>query len=128
MSKKNDIIKIKKKIDFTKYIITFLFIKSILCQIDDHFYGDILESEGSSILDVADYLNLSLLVSSSGKIYNGTPLSKRSETSANLNSSSMVAICNENYILAACLDDYLLVKININNGNFEKLIEYSEFN
>ena len=40
----------------------------------------------------------------------------------------MVAICNENYILAACLDDYLLVKININNGNFENLIEYSEFN
>ena len=50
------------------------------------------------------------------------------ETSANLNSSSIVAICNENYILAAYLDDYLLVKININNGNFEKLIEYSEFN
>ena len=39
-----------------------------------------------------------------------------------------MAVCNENYILAACLNDYLLVKININNGDYVQLVEYSEFN
>ena len=107
-----------------------LILKIIVCQINDNFNYGILESQRSSILDVSDYLNLSLLVSSSGNIYNAIPFNPtpRVRTSANFNSSSAVAICNENYLIAGCLVDHLLVKININDGSFSELVEYSEFN
>ena len=118
-----------------KYDKNLLFVECILikyliiCQINDNFYDGVLELEplGSSILDIADYLNLSLLITSSGNIYNATPISLRTRTDANLNSSSSAAVCNENYILVACLQNSLLSKININDGNFQNLINYSEY-
>ena len=116
----------KRSLLIILYIIIFKY--KYHCQIDDDFYGGTLEESGSSILDISDYLNLSLIISTSGKIYNGIPFSFRVTTNANLNASSSAAVCNQNYILVACLQDSLLTKININNGDFISLIEYSEFN
>ena len=116
--------KYDKKIFFILYILLKYLTN---CQIDDNFDDGILESTGSSILDIADYLNLSLLITSSGNIYNVAPLSNLTSTEANLNASSSAAVCNENYILVACLENSLLTKINIDNGDFQNLIEYSEF-
>ena len=118
------------RIQIISYLFTFIIIKNIISQINDNFNYGILESESSHILDVADYLNLSLLVSSSGKIYNAIPFSTtpRIRTYVNFNSSSAVAICNENYLIATCLVDHFLVKINFNDGSFSELIEYTEFN
>ena len=113
-----------------KYDKNLLFVEYILlkylitCQIYDNFNNGTLESLGSSILDITDYLNLSLLITSSGNIYNVAPLSFRINTGASLNASSSAAVCNENYILVACLQNSLLTKININNGNFQNLIDY----
>ena len=116
--------KYEKNLLFVEYIlIKYL----IICQIFDNFEDGLLESSGSSILDIADYLNLSLLITSSGNIYNATPISFRTNTSASLNASSSVAVCNKNYILVSCLQNSLLTKININDGNFQNLINYSEF-
>jgi len=98
-----------------------------ICQIYDNFANGTLELSGSSILDIADYLNLSLLITSSGNIYNATPISPLTYTGASLNASSAAAVCNEKYILVACLQDSLLTKININNGTFQNLIDYSAF-
>ena len=117
---------IKRSFLIILYIIIFKY--KFYCQINDDFYGGTLEESGSSILDISDYLNLSLIISTSGKIYNGIPFSERVTTNANLNASSSAAVCNQNYVLVACLQDSLLTKININNGNFISLIEYSEFN
>ena len=130
---KYNLVKYKKNNSiFTIFYIFFLIIfsKIIICQITESFTDDILESEGNSIIDIADYFNLYLLVSSSGNIYNGNPLSTtpRATTSASLNASTSAAECNEKFILAACLNDYLLVKINIDDGSFVKLVEYTEFN
>ena len=116
--------KYEKNLFFVVYIlIKYL----IICQIYDNFEDGLLESSGSSILDIVDYLNLSLLITSSGNIYNATPISFRTNTSASLNASSSVAVCNKNYILVSCLQNSLLTKININDGNFQNLINYSEF-
>ena len=116
--------KYNKKILFLEYIL----LKYLtICQINDNFEDGVLESNGSSILDIADYLNLSLLITSSGNIYNSMSLSLLTNTEASLNVSSSAAVCNENFILVACLQNSLLTKININDGAFQNLIDYSEF-
>ena len=127
---KYNLVKYKKNNSiFTIFYIFFLIIfsKIIKCQITESFTIDTLESEGNCIIDIADYFNLYLLVSSSGNIYNGNPLSTtpRATTSASLNASTAAAECNEKFILAACLNDYLLVKINIDDGSFVELVEYT---
>ena len=126
---KSEIIKTKFHIQIISYFITLMLLNLFFCQINDNFnYGN-LESSNTYILDIADYLNLSLIVSSSGNIYNAAPFSTtpRATTSASLNASSACAEVNENFMLAACLTDHLLVKINFNTGDFETLLEYSEF-
>ena len=117
----------KIKRDIMKIFIFLIFLKLSFCQISDNFQGGTLESGGYSILDVADYLNISILVSSSGKIYNAAGLEVKLTTSANLNASSSIAVYNQNYILAACLSDSLLVKISLVDGGFQSLVPYSDF-
>ena len=113
---------------YDKICVVYLLLKYLTnCQIYDNFNDGILESSGSSILDIVDYLNLSLLITSSGNIYNSISLSLLTTTEASLNASSSAAVCNENYILVACLQNSLLTKININDGTFQNLINYSEF-
>ena len=125
---KYDLVKFNLNLEFISFI-TILFFITKCDDINDNFIYNTLESSGNSILDISDYLDLYLLISSSGNIYKGIPFSSTpiSITSAGLNSSSAAAVCNENYIIASCLNNYLLVKININNGKFESLVEYSDF-
>ena len=101
----------------------------MLCEDIENYKTYTLEGEENNyILDVIDYHNLSLLVSTSKKIYTGIPLTYKTTTNANLNNCSSVATVNENYILVTCLDDYLLGYININTGSFKNLLNYSEIN
>ena len=51
---------------------------------------------------------------------------KKSQTNANLNQYSSIATINENYLLASCLDDSLLTKININTGAYTSLLLYTD--
>ena len=117
----------KIKRDIMKILLFLIFLKLSFCQIYDNFRNGTLESGGYSILDIADYLNTSILVSSSGKIYNAAGLDVKLTTSANLNASSSIAVYNQNYILAACLSDSLLVKISLVDGGFQSLVPYSDF-
>jgi hypothetical protein len=94
------------------------------CQIYDNFTTVTFE-EGSQLLEVKDYNNLKLIVTTSKKIYTGIPPQLKAITEANLINSSAIITLNSNYLLAACLQDSLLTKININDGSFSSLLNYS---
>ena len=121
----SDLIKIRKSLFYL--ILFIIFFQIIFGQIKDNFDFGTLETE-SSIIDVGDYLNKSLILTTSGKIYIGTPLSLLNKTEVKLNKSSYAASCNENYMFVACLEDYLLVKLNINDGSYIPLLSYSDYN
>ena len=97
------------------------------CIIYDNFSNLILE-ENSELIDVNDYHDFKLIVTTSKKIYKGIPPKLQTTTEAQLINSSSIATVNSNYILAACLNDSFLAKINLNNGNFTNLLDYSYFN
>ena len=110
-------------------IISIIILLNISCQINDNFESGTLERDpNGKILDVNDYLNLSLLATSLGNLYTGVPFQYKStiETES-LNASTSIAVCNENYILVACSENYLLGKANINTGEYVSLIPYSDF-
>ena len=110
------------------FLLTFYEIKFISCQIYDNYTSGILEEGNYYILDVTDYHNKNLIVSSSKSIYIGIPPSKKVETNVNLINSSAIITINDNYLLAACLKDSFLGKINLSNGNFISLLLYSDIN
>ena len=90
--------------------------KFLNCNINDNFEKNILEYGNYDILDITDTTNLKLLVTTSKKIYEGLPPTQKTVTGANLINSTSLLTINNNYILAACLHNSLLTKININNG------------
>ena len=94
-------------------------------QIYDNFTYKILE-EDSEIIDVNDYLGYKLVVTTKKNIYRGVPPELIMKTEANIINSSVVMTINYDYILVACLQDSLLSKINVKNGNFSSLLNYSD--
>ena len=120
----------KSVFHYNKYyfiiIILFLKIEFYYCQIYDNFNRGILEEGNYDILDITDNYNLKLIVTTSKNIYTDFPLTIKKSTDAKLISSSSIITINENYLLAACLQDSLLTKINLNDGSFSTLIKYEE--
>ncbi len=109
-------------------LLIFLEIKLISSQIYDNYDSGILEEGNYDILDVTDYHNISLIVSTSKNIYTGIPPNKTTKTNANLiNATSLITI-NENFLLASCLQDSFLGKISLSDGNFISLLSYSDIN
>ena len=117
---------IKNKIIIILYIFSLNF-GNYSNQISDDFRIQTLE-ENSQLLEVNDYHNFSLIVTTSKNIYTGIPPTLRTTTKASLINSSSLITLNENYLLASCLEDSLLTKININNGNYSSLLTYSDIN
>ena len=106
-------------------LVFFIEIKFILPQIFDNYESNILEEGNYDILDVTDYHNINLIVSTSKNIYTSIPPSLKVTTNANLiNSSSLITI-NENYLLVACLQDSFLGKIRLSDGTFTSLLSYT---
>ena len=108
------------------FFFLFLNISLALSQINDNFASSVLEEGNYDLLDVTDYHNMNLVVSSSKKIYTGLPPVEKVVTNANLISVSALITINENYLLVACLEDSFLGKINLSTGNFVSLILYSD--
>ena len=96
------------------------------CQINDNYKSDILE-EGNDLVDIKDYHNLSLIITTSKKIYKGIPPRLKVTTGAKIISVTSIITLNENYILAACLQNSLLTKININDGSYSSLVDYTDY-
>ena len=114
-------------ISYNIFLILFLLkIKFIISQINDNYFQDILEDGNYELLDVTDYHNLNLIVSTSKNIYTGIPPQKRIETTAHLISATSLITINNNFLLASCLQDSFLGKINLIDGSFTSLIEYTD--
>ena len=108
------------------FFLLFLNIGLVLTQINDNFTSGILEEGNYDLLDITDYHNMNLIVSTSKKIYTGIPPALKVETNANLISVSSLITINQNYLLAACLQDSFLGKINLLTGDFQSLVSYSD--
>ena len=122
---KQKISNINHLISLISFLLTIKF-AFILTQINDNFKTYTLSGEdGYDLLDIVDYNNLNLFITTSKNIYQGIPPMKKSETQANLKSVSSLATINENYLLACCLSDSLLTKININTGESSSLLLYN---
>ena len=121
----------KYVIQFSKYyLIIMIFLLKIelyFCQINDNFNRDILEEGNYDLLDVTDNHNLKLISTTSRNIYTGSPPALKTTTNAGLINSTSIITINENFLLAACLEDSLLSKININDGSCSSLINYDAF-
>ena len=115
------------KINQNFFLLIFLPIfKFISSQIFDNFTSGTLEEGDNELLDITDYHNMNIIVSKSKNIYMGIPPVKKVETDANLiNATSLITI-NSNYLLASCLNDSFLGKINLSTGKFTPLLSYSE--
>ena len=124
----------KKKCIILKTIHFPFFILLILIQIKQIFLGyfDSLTTEmlneDASLIDISDYHNLFIIMTTDKKIYTGIPPIFKIETSSKINSFSAAATYNNEYILMACTEDYLLSKINIETGEETPLINYEKFN
>ena len=111
----------------------FLFIiqfKEILSDLNGNFqslnYANI--SENAAIIDITDYHNLYLLITTEKNIYTGIPPNKISSTTSKIINITAAATYDSNYVLLACTEDYLLSKVNIQTGNEEPLLDYERFN
>ena len=111
---------------FHFFLILIIYIDKILSEIKDYYSSAILENEDNYLVDVKDYHDLSIIISTSKNIYTGIPPLLKSKTNANIYNSSSAATYNENYILMACLSNSLLSKININTGLSISLLNYSD--
>ena len=115
-----------KNVIILYFLITLVF-RFIINQIYDNFeLNDIEGEEGNTFLDITDNNDLKLLISTSKIIYQGIPPTIKSTTNAKLGPASSALTINENYILVSCLNDSLLTKININNGEYSSLVSYSD--
>ena len=97
------------------------------CQINDKYQTNILEGGSYDLINIKDDLNLSLIITTSKKIYTGIPPTLKATTSAKLIKQTAITTVNEKYVLAACLQDYFLAKINLNSGAYTPLIEYDYY-
>ena len=113
---------------YNKFFLFFFccVVKLIFSQINDNFDLKILEEGNYELLDVTDYHNLNLIVSTSKNIYTGIPPSLKIQTSANLIKATSLITISENYLLAACLEDAFLGRIKLSDGEFTCLLTYSE--
>ena len=70
-------------------------------------------SENASIIDITDYHNLSLIITTENKIYTGVPPNIKCNTSSQIINISSAATYNEDNIFIACSKEYLLSNINL---------------
>ena len=113
---------------YLSILLTIFNFKLEYCQINDDFKNEIFEEGNYSLLDITDYHNIKLIVTTSKNIYTGLPPLKRSTTDAKLINTTSIMTINKNYLLAACLEDSLLTKININTGISSNLVNYADIN
>jgi len=102
-------------------------IKFLFSQKFESFTSSTLNNH-ASLIDVTDYYNIFPIITSDKKIYTNIPPIERSVTSSKINKFSASATYNEDTILMACTEDFLLSKIDINSGEETPLVKYDEIN
>jgi hypothetical protein len=118
---------IRIKINFQILIFFILIqIKGILLSMFDSL-ETIMLNEDASLIDVSDYHDLYLIVTTDKKIYTGIPPTLKSTTSSSILNISSAVTYNNDYILMACTENHLLSKINIETGEETYLVPYGDF-
>ena len=107
----------------------FLLLIIIQIKCEDYFnsFETNIITEGSSLIDISDYYNISLIITTDKKIYTGIPPTFKNSIYSKISEISSAVTYNNNYTLMACTDDYLLIKINIETGEEVPLVNYTFF-
>ena len=113
-------------VDINFLLFILIEIKGIFTNIFDSFESGNI-SDNASIIDITDYNNLFLLVTTEGNIYTGIIPNKKSKTQSKIMNISAAATYDNNNILLSCSEDYLLSKINIFTGEEIPLLSYNQF-
>ena len=104
----------------------FIQIKLAFSEYFDSFQqGNI--SNNASIIDITDYNNLYPLITTDKQIYAGMTPIKLSETNASIINISTASTYDNNTILLACSENYLLSEIDIYMGEEIFLLSYDNF-
>ena len=85
-------------------------------------------NEGASFVDITDYHNIYPIITTDKTIYTDIPPIKRNTTSSNITKFSAGATYDNETILIACTEDYLLSKIDIDSGEETSLVKYEDIN
>ena len=116
-----------KNIHFLFLLFLFLIlIKGLLLEFFDSFEIHMLNEE-ASLIDISDYQNIFPIITTDGRIYIGIPPKEKNRTTSNIIKISSALTFNNNFILMACTQYYLLSKINIETGEEIPLIYYGDF-
>ena len=123
------------RISFFKYKFNYVRILLILLiQVKVFFskYFDTINTETLNsqafFIDITDYDNIFPIITSDKKIYTGIPPIERNTTSSKITKYSAAATYDNNTILIACTEDYLLSKIDIDSGEETPLVKYEDKN
>ena len=81
-----------------------------------------------SFIDITDYHNIFPIITTDKTIYTDIPPIERNFTSSNITKLSAAATYDNETILIACTEDYLLSKIDIDSGEETPLVTYEEIN
>ena len=114
---------IKLKI-YNLALISLLTYYIILCD-NNNLQIDTLEIGNTELIEVTDNHNLNIIVTTSKKIYTGIPPELKTLTNAQIINATSIITINENYLLAACLQDSLLSKISLSNGASSIILNYN---
>ena len=123
----NLFMKIPKSIHITLlFILFFLNIKQVFSSYLESFQKYEF-TELDSLIEITDYYNLSIFMTTRGEIYTGIPPIKNNTISPSSHFTKFTSgvTYNENYILMSCTKNYLLGKINIITGEETPLINYN---
>ena len=82
----------------------------------------------ASFIDITDYHNIFPIITIDKTIYTDIPPIERNTTSSKLTKLSVAATYDNETILIACTEDYLLSKIYIDSGEETPLVTYEEIN
>ena len=105
-------------------LLFFLYLKDVKAYFESFELNRL--SGFNSLIEIRDYFNLSIFMTSSKEIYMGIPPQKIStiSSSENFNNLTSGVTYNKNYILMVCTDNYLVSKIDIETGTLTPLINY----
>ena len=112
---------------FRYFFFILIQIKLLFSQYFESFNSSTLNSH-ASFIDITDYDNIFPIITSDKKIYTNIPPIERNVTSSKISKYSAAATYNEDTILIACTEDYLLSKIDIDSGEETPLVSYIDIN
>ena len=109
----------RKEIIFILLFFIILFKTSVLKTLDNFKLEENLEN--GDLIYVKDYHNLSLIITTSKKLYMDFPPTLKFILSASLTKYSNAITCNSNFVFITCLEDSNIKIINLKNGDVSNL-------